>query len=101
MMSFKVTFAGAIPFKTYKFNPTGGVIVAISKFSRTTIPNHKRSNPSCFTMGRKIGIVTNKIEPGSMRHPRKNMVSIIAAKISHLEMVSDITHSARFDVKPT
>jgi len=46
------------PLTRNRFNPTGGVISAISILTVTSTPNHTRSKPRELTSGIKRGIVT-------------------------------------------
>ena len=59
-----------------------GEIVAISKFSIMSAPNHIGSHPMAPTIGMKIGIVTMMMEVCSMNMPRKSTTSCISIRMT-------------------
>ena len=60
----------AIPCKTNKLNPTGGVICAISTTTTKKMPNQIISKPACLIIGSIIAIVKTTAEIPSKNIPR-------------------------------
>ena len=65
----KLTSPLVIPCKTYRFMPTGGVIIPHSPVITSIAPNQKGSAPMLIIRGKTNGSVINSIEKKSKKHP--------------------------------
>ena len=91
MISPILTPAGARPFTMNKFNPKGGVMKDVARFTIRSTPKNRGSKPSMFAMGTNIGTVINIIPRGSKIQPSTIRISSINPKITKGETGNTLT----------
>ena len=100
LIMFPIDSSGTNVFIANKFIPTGGVMTASSILITIMIPNQIGSYPKLIAIGKKIGVVINRIDTTSRKKPITSQIKLMIKITTHGDTDKSVMKAARSCGKP-